>query len=848
MLQRSAVAAVVVAMLALPGVAPAAPHSSGDKPAGPELSVARRLEDRRYVAVGDRAYVVGTQAGRFPAMGFHTRGEMGGIWSPPIKLLDGLWFGIDGEWLGEATRFTSGHGYVRMDLPDQDGMTVTRTEFAPDGHRAVLVGLSFTAPEDGDRSFRLQMDAHSELMGVYPWSTTNPSQSTFNLPDSVRYRRGQLVFRERGRPPVDNAEPHDWAAAVGSNLEPVAHETGDDFRGPQDPPTICAAPPAPNNEPEGGCDDTEVGKGRGGRLAYDVTVPAGETTGAWFAVAGSESGPADALAGQAAVLAHPQRLLDAKVAERKRYAGYTTLDLPGDPRLASSIDWSKQNLADSVQVAEDLEIRETNAGANYPPPEGEIDRVRFLGAGFPDYPWMFGTDGEFTAFASVGVGQFEPIMDHLRGLRDASEIDNDGSGKVVHEVMTDGSVYFGSNADPGNTDETSKFPSAVALLWRWTGDDTFLDEMYDFTVRNMRYVYRELDEDGDGWPEGLGNVEREGMGEEKLDVTTSTIRGLYDLADMARAQRDRATARWATRKAYGLLDRFEREWWMPRIPQHADSLTNPRNDKIQQRHWIGVTPMEIELVRGGRVVPGMTTRRHGNDALDLRETDCYSGDFGLFHTGAPGCDPAVSERPAEKTIFTLNTAIMAVGEGNYGRLGTDQQRRYTAANQRLQLPNPDEQPGAMPEIAPSPDYGRSINRPFNERAMVLQAWGAYGTVWPVVHQQLGVRPDLGRGRLEVVPQVPPGSPRLRGRNIRLAEGFIDVAAARRDDRYVTTVWVDVALRRLRIGHTVPRHRSVRRVTLDGRAVDYQVRRTNRGNEVTVRAPRGGTHQVVVRTR
>ena len=30
-----------------------------------------------------------------------------------------------------------------------------------------------------------------------------------------------------------------------------------------------------------------------------------------------------------------------------------------------------------------------------------------------------------------------------------------------------------------------------------------------------------------------------------------------------------------------------------------------------------------------------------------------------------------------------------------------------------------------------------------ERGMVLQAWGAYGTAWPVVRQQLGLRPDLG---------------------------------------------------------------------------------------------------------
>ena len=43
-----------------------------------------------------------------------------------------------------------------------------------------------------------------------------------------------------------------------------------------------------------------------------------------------------------------------------------------------------------------------------------------MGAGFPDYPWMFATDGEYTAFASVAVGQFEAIKDHLRALRDVS--------------------------------------------------------------------------------------------------------------------------------------------------------------------------------------------------------------------------------------------------------------------------------------------------------------------------------------------------------------------------------------------------------------------------------------------
>ena len=163
---------------------------------------------------------------------------------------------------------------------------------------------------------------------------------------------------------------------------------------------------------------------------------------------------------------------------------------------------------------------------------------------------MFATDGEYTAFASVAMGQFEPIKDHLIGLRDVSEILNDGSGIVTHEVISEGSNWFGkdSSATPAtpsaydfNTDETVKFPSAVALVWRWTGDDRFMRELYDFSSRGMRAVVDRLDEDDDGWPEGSGNVERGGMGVEKLDNSVYLIRGLYDLADLARAERDRAT-------------------------------------------------------------------------------------------------------------------------------------------------------------------------------------------------------------------------------------------------------------------------------------------------------------------
>jgi hypothetical protein len=188
-----------------------------------------------------------------------------------------------------------------------------------------------------------------------------------------------------------------------------------------------------------------------------------------------------------------------------------------------------------------------------------------------------------------------------------------------------------------------------------------------------------------------------------------------------------------------------------------------------------------------------------------------------------------------------------VGEGNYGRLGPGQQRRYTAANRRLQLPDPDEQPGDMPEVAPSPAYGRSIDRPFYDRAMVLQAWGTYGTLWPVVHQQLGVRPDMGRRRLELMPQVPQGQSRIGGQNIRIGGGAVDVSASRTGKVYRTTTRVRASLARLLLGHTLPRGARVKKVRLDGHRVAYTTRLTNRGLEVAVRST-AGRHELVVISR
>ena len=90
--------------------------------ATPELSTRNRLADRREVAAGERAFALGFADGRYHAHGWHITGEMGGVWTPPMKLLDGVWFGIDDRWVGPATSFWSGLGLHPLPAAGHGGL------------------------------------------------------------------------------------------------------------------------------------------------------------------------------------------------------------------------------------------------------------------------------------------------------------------------------------------------------------------------------------------------------------------------------------------------------------------------------------------------------------------------------------------------------------------------------------------------------------------------------------------------------------------------------------------------------------------------------------------------------
>ena len=143
------------------------------------------------MTAGTRAY--SRLPGRpFYANGWHITGEMGGIWAPPVKLVDGLWFGVDDQWAGPATKFTSGRGYTRYDLPTPPVCSC----LAPTSRTTAAAHStgSITAIRADAYSSTVKGGDRSELMGPYPWGFTvvTPNAATTGRRRRLRGRPAAL--------------------------------------------------------------------------------------------------------------------------------------------------------------------------------------------------------------------------------------------------------------------------------------------------------------------------------------------------------------------------------------------------------------------------------------------------------------------------------------------------------------------------------------------------------------------------------------------------------------------------------------------------------------------------------
>ena len=134
--------------------------------------------DTPYVTAGNRVYMVGHQNGTFPDLGWHIKGEMGGIWNHPIKLMDGFEAALiienDTLQLNNATTFTNFPMANRLVYQfSEHNLTVEQWQFVPDDKQGVFIQYLIKNDENQDKAIDLIFTAHTDLRPTWLGEQTN---------------------------------------------------------------------------------------------------------------------------------------------------------------------------------------------------------------------------------------------------------------------------------------------------------------------------------------------------------------------------------------------------------------------------------------------------------------------------------------------------------------------------------------------------------------------------------------------------------------------------------------------------------------------------------------------------
>jgi glycogen debranching enzyme len=365
------------------------------------------------------------------------------------------------------------------------------------------------------------------------------------------------------------------------------------------------------------------------------------------------------------------------------------------------------------------------ASANLQALEAETPSLgRYFYAGLEMFPFWFSNDGAYSAPGLLASGFGKSLKNHIRTGARFSE-----GGAIPHQVSPAGHRIFGSNAQ-----ETAQWVSGVWDVYRWSGDQHFLEEHYQAAVEGMfEHTLGRIDPDGDGYPSGPGMVEASGMGEEKLDSTAYTWDALHALAAMAGVLGDDETASRAQSAAKSISERFERDWWDAESGSYSISLDG-KNQRKQVPHWAIITPLEV----------GLASVEYAARTLDTIRLQ-YLNDWGIKHTVGD-----------DERVWTLPTATLSRAAYRYGEpeLGFQMLQRIAQTLEHGSI-------GMFHELIP-------------EGACFIQLWSAATFRRGVIEDLLGIQVDAGSNSLTLNPHLPPEWDSARLEDLSFGEYVVDI--------------------------------------------------------------------------
>ena len=374
---------------------------------------------------------------------------------------------------------------------------------------------------------------------------------------------------------------------------------------------------------------------------------------------------------------------------------------------------------------------------------------------------------------------------------------NNSSGKIIHELVTDGTVFWGRNADFGNTNETCQFVKAVGQVWKWTGDKDFLDEIYPTVKKGMLdWLIGTKIAKGDIFPTGNGLDEVDGWGPKRLDVQCYAVEGLLALADMAEYLKDFEASKKAKYWAKKIKDGINKNWWMEEKGYYANSLTEDNKPILLGN--ISAVPLESKIVDNQRA-------KILFDAISNSE---LNNEYGWGD-------------------MSISSGILAVAQANYGRM--DETVHYIKGITNYSSA---EMPGDLPEH--HPPFPKNPNH-IQWQTNTIQLWGGYGLHFPLIYNILGIQPDIPASKIKIIPNLPAIWNNIECRNVIIAKDTLDVSVTRNNEKFVVKVNFH-GINKLVVGAVLPFKTKIKRFTINHsncKINDLNIKNILSGNEVTI---------------
>ncbi|WP_113924208.1 glucosidase family protein [Cognataquiflexum aquatile] len=689
-----------------------------------------------YVTAGDRVYMVGHQDGTFPDLGWHVKGEMGGIWNHPIKLMDGFTAAIVETY--NSYCLDAAHQFVNYPFANKHlfqthipGLEVDRFQFVPDGVQGMVIEFTFKNVDKSEKSFDFEFSGHTDLMPV--WLGNMAGMEDFE---------DKLSFDESRQAWLGKDDGNEWYVLFGANQKAKTSEGA-----------------------SATCNYTPQGKGKAAKLGYEIKLKPESSQSIRFFISGSYTSKADAEESFDKLNLNADTYLKDKKIHYAQIASKAKITIP-DKELEKAFEWIKYNTEWLVR-----EVPEVGRG---------------LGAGMPDYPWWFGVDNEYTLKGAIATGRKDLVYSTIELIHKLSEAN--GNGKIVHEVSSNGVIF-----NPGNINETPQFASLIWWVYQWTGDRDFLAKYYPTVKMGLQWLMEENDKDGNLFPDGYGMMEIHGLQSEMIDVASYTQKAFADAAQMASLMGEDSVSVSYQHTSDLIKEKINKEFWVVEFNGYADFIGTPkeaihlvdaaiiRADTLNKpwaveelkatkkklstyppnkkqgfvifHNWVVNTPMEMGIADPEKAIA----------ALDKGKR--FTNPFGVFVTGIDRDESAdmadgtfVGSKAFSYTgaVMTLPTGVSAIGENNYGR--PDEALDYL---KRMTRSFGFALPGSIYEV--SPDYG-----------MMAQAWNLYSFGVPIVTQFFGIQPDAGNKVIHISPSFPSSWKEAKIENVEIGDNILSL--------------------------------------------------------------------------